>query len=411
MMATAVASSNTKHKYENHCGRYWNLPFVTTVIRLDIDFIETSFFNGNKLSLGIQRQEKEGQTSASFLDFLKPFLSAVNPGSRPRNKTCELEWNSQKREPRKSRFEVYCGMFNIIADGNKKYHPGNFLTFDCETQYLRITRLALAVFLMMFGNKVSKHSSTSMLLFRVLSLLLWMALNFLINRDDADPELVQSRNLLWNTASVTAFAYGLAGLFTGGTVTAIERSSYSIVQTVTIILIAKVSSVEGGWDYHSQSGFALFSATGLAQLLLCFKLLLGSWFCVCCGDTCCGDTCCEDICDFFFIDDEEKEDPAYRAHVDATTHLHLQQMREDLLQNMSSEEYENYISKLSPAGLKSLEHFLTSGQQCTPQQLEDHKKQKIVSCWTHDLCFVVVVLAFSAALFLTFFDKLPFDLY
>ena len=55
MMATAVASSNTKHKYENHCGRYWNLPFVTTVIRLDIDFIETSFFNGNKLSLGIQR--------------------------------------------------------------------------------------------------------------------------------------------------------------------------------------------------------------------------------------------------------------------------------------------------------------------------------------------------------------------
>ena len=106
--------------------------------------------------------------------------------------------------------------------------------------------------------------------FRVLSLLLWVALNFLINRDDADPELVQSRvgsgkkhshildvlvlvvmsrgksrrgginitpefcrilirlicmqNLLWNTASVTAFAYGLAGLFTGGTVTVCSLS-------------------------------------------------------------------------------------------------------------------------------------------------------------------------------------------
>ena len=103
--------------------------------------------------------------------------------------------------------------------------------------------------------------------FRVLSLLLWVALNFLINRDDADPELVQSRvgsgkkhshildvlvlvvmsrgqsrrsginitpefcrchflirlicmqNLLWNTLSMTAFVSGLAGLFTGGTVT------------------------------------------------------------------------------------------------------------------------------------------------------------------------------------------------
>ena len=55
MMVTAVASSNIKYKYENHCGRNWNIPFVTTVIRLDIDFIETSFFNGNKLSLGIQR--------------------------------------------------------------------------------------------------------------------------------------------------------------------------------------------------------------------------------------------------------------------------------------------------------------------------------------------------------------------
>lgn len=58
-IAVAVAASHSRtfntFTLEENCGKFWSAPFISTVVRLDIVYIQTSKFNQKNFSFEIER--------------------------------------------------------------------------------------------------------------------------------------------------------------------------------------------------------------------------------------------------------------------------------------------------------------------------------------------------------------------